>query len=433
MKSQIELGAWIVAIYKTLSQYPLDDPSLDPLDSIINLGRAADFFSSTRSLGIIDSDKFEIYRKLSKLRPLVAKEVLLNAEKMGFIDIDWEYDEFKIKKYRFLSDTKEGVFEAVGSIFLKLNPTDCAKAIIKIMQLTTLGPIRLDQVESELSKYFKEEVIEQSISIVTALGLVNETSETESGSNLLFNPNIFQDNAYDVYKVIQNLSPSDRQMAQDILFFVQENPGVPLPSNFDARVQHVLIKIGLIDYSKIVTRSNQKGRYFPTSPQIWDLFTSTPNSKFSKDLIDDSKLFLNSLRYGQYFSQPDRGKIKNPILIVSALLRDGSIGNIKPARAIGEDYPLALSRGIVNVIESRMYPGRYSMELLKVDVAKSVHEVLKQKAILPEEKVFRDQDIESAGKFISPSAIRVEKELPAKLIKCHDELVFGLRTMKRRS
>ena len=40
--------------------------------------------------------------------------------------------------------------------------------------------------------------------------------------------------------------------------------------------------------------------------------------------------------------------------------------------------------------------------------------------------------IERAGQFISPGAVRVEIELPPALKSCQDELIFGLRTMRRK-
>ena len=42
------------------------------------------------------------------------------------------------------------------------------------------------------------------------------------------------------------------------------------------------------------------------------------------------------------------------------------------------------------------------------------------------------EEVERAGKFTSPGFVRVEKELPPALKECHDELVFGLRTMRRK-
>jgi hypothetical protein len=116
---------------------------------------------------------------------------------------------------------------------------------------------------------------------------------------------------------------------------------------------------------------------------------------------------------------------------ITAIAPRWGIGTQRPATAIGEDYPLAWSRGIINVVESRIYPGRYSMELLKRDVAAAVRDVITTKKILPEPDVPTPEAIERAGKFVSPGAVRVEKELPPSLKHYHDELVFGLRIMRK--
>jgi hypothetical protein len=71
------------------------------------------------------------------------------------------------------------------------------------------------------------------------------------------------------------------------------------------------------------------------------------------------------------------------------------------------------------------------MELLKRDVASAVSEVLEESAILPTGYVPTDEEVARAGMFTSPGAVRVEKKLPKKLQACHDELVLGLRTMRK--
>jgi hypothetical protein len=81
--SKIRHGALIVTVNKVLSKYNIDHPAMDPLEAIINAGRFAELLSSTRALGRINGSKFNNYRKLSKLRPLVAKELLKIAESLG--------------------------------------------------------------------------------------------------------------------------------------------------------------------------------------------------------------------------------------------------------------------------------------------------------------------------------------------------------------
>jgi hypothetical protein len=50
MTQKRDTGAWLVAVYKVLSQYNTDEPALDPLEAIIKSGRAAELFSAVAQL-----------------------------------------------------------------------------------------------------------------------------------------------------------------------------------------------------------------------------------------------------------------------------------------------------------------------------------------------------------------------------------------------
>jgi hypothetical protein len=89
MNSKRDTGAWIVAVYKVLSQYSTDEPALDPLEAVITAGRAADLFSAVRAAGRIDAGKFEIHRKLAKIRPSAAREIIEIAADQGYVDVTW--------------------------------------------------------------------------------------------------------------------------------------------------------------------------------------------------------------------------------------------------------------------------------------------------------------------------------------------------------
>ena len=72
------------------------------------------------------------------------------------------------------------------------------------------------------------------------------------------------------------------------------------------------------------------------------------------------------------------------------------------------------------------------MELLKRDVVSAVKDVITTKKILPTPDLPSPEDVERAGRFVSPGAVRVEKELAPSLKHYHDELVFALRIMKKK-
>jgi hypothetical protein len=427
-----DTGAWLVAVYKVLSQYSTDEPALDPLEAIIKAGRAAELFSAVRAAGPVSGERFEMHRKLARLRPSDAKQVIEIAVDQGYISVEWiSTTPPAIKTLEFLVNSNDSVLEAAGGIFERLDPTPTAAAVLQILKTTLALPKTREAVQNEFGTV-SEKVVKDALQLATALQLVRITDGTEGGSPLVFNPYVFEGGTVDALRMLNSLSAADRQHAQDIVNHVYGSPGVPLPATTNKRILQLLVQVGVIDFSKITTTNSNKGVYFPTAPNAWGVLAKTSGPELSQDLIDDSKLFINSLRYGEFYSSSNRGKIISPYLIVNALLRDGAIGAQKPATAIGEDYPLAWSRGIINVVESRIYPGRYSMELLKRDVASAVKDVLSTQKILPTPNTPSADDIERAGRFVSPGAVRVEKELPPELKQCHDELVFGLRIMKRR-
>jgi hypothetical protein len=425
-------GAWLVAVYKVLSQYSTDEPALDPLEAIIKAGRAAELFSAVRAAGSVSGERLEIHRKLARLRPSDAKQVLAIAEDRGYIGVQWtSTTPPAIETLEFRVNSNDSVLEAAGAIFERLDPTPTAVAVLQILQSTLALPKTREAVQNEFGAV-PEKVVRDALQLATALRLVSITDGTDGGSPLVFNPYVFESQSVDTLRMLESLSATDRQHAQDIVNHVHGSPGVPLPGTTNKQILQLLVHLGVIDFSKITTTNSSKGVYFPTAPNAWGVLAKTSGPELSQDLIDDSKLFINSLRYGEFYSTSNRGRIINPYLIVNALLRDGAIGTQKPATAIGEDYPLAWSRGIINVVESRLYPGRYSMELLKRDVATAVKDVISTRKILPTPNTPSACEIERAGRFVSPGAVRVEKELPPELKRCHDELVFGLRIMKRR-
>lgn len=434
MKNHIQQGAWIIATNKVLSKYNVDQPAFDPFEATITAGRAGELFSAIRSLGTITHQKFDAYRKFYKLKPSVTTQVLKIAQEIASVDVSWSTDDLnRVTAVKFLNDSKDEVYKLTFELFLRLNPSKIETAILDVLSNTLLVPQTVREIKNILigSKLSEKEVGE-AIKLATSLNLLSQTTETEKGQKILYNPHAFESNAADAFNAINGLASENKQKAIDILEFVKSNPGIPLKRSFDVDIVKLLIKVGLIDYSKITTLKSNTNRYFPTAPHIWGVFSKSSGHELSDDLIDDSKLLLNSFRYGQFFSTSGRGKIKDPSWIVNALIRDGAIGTVTPATAIGTDYPLALSRGIVNIVESRMYPGRYSMELMKFDVAKAVRDVLDKNTILPAQETPSAKDLERAGQcFISPDAVRVETELPDELKNCQEEIIFGLRTMRR--
>lgn len=383
---------------------------------------------------ITRSSKFEVYRKYSRLKQLQVADVFKRLESLGAVDVHWKTNSDPPVVFRIsaLVTTKAAVLASAAKLFEQLGPSGRARAALEVLDATVHVPVPEDKLTAYIvNKGYSSEVVSGAIADLIGIELLSRTSETESGSQLIYNPHVFQKNASDAYKALSALNSKDREHALKLLEHVRTQPGVPFPTSVDNHIVALLAKTGMIDISGLQLKSGITPKEFPTAPDIWGVFSHSQDGALSKDLIDDSKLLLNSLRYGEIYSPPGKGRINDPVVLVDALIRKGQVG---PATAIGDDYPLPLVRGIVNITESRLYPGRFYMELRKKDVAEAVSDVLSQNAILPVGDIAVPEILQKGGgSFYSPLQIRSKKTLPKNLIEARDNMAFDLRTYRKRT
>jgi hypothetical protein len=429
---QVRSGGWIVAIYKALAVYDVDDPAFDDYEATVTAAKAAEFLSSIRSLGRVDAKQYEIYRRLARIKPKQSIEVLKELEKLEALEVEWDTrtDPVSVKAVTASDSSKAAVFATAATFFEAHNPSAQARAAIEVLEATVHVPVPQANIVSALTaKGYSSASVTSTIDDLVSTQLLTRTQETESGEPLLYNPHVFKKKAADAYKILSGLSSSDRDHALELLEHVRTKPGVPFPAQTDKKIVTLLAKTGIIDISGVQLKSGVSTREFPTTPDIWGVFVH--DGGLGKDLIDDSKLLLNSLRYGELYSPSSRGRIISPSVLVNSLIARGSVG---PATAIGEDYPLPLARGIVSITESRLNPGRFFMELRKTDVAESVRDVLEQNVILPSGVVPAPEILKhGGGSFYSPESLRAKRQLPDELIEARDSMVFDLRTYRKRT
>jgi hypothetical protein len=430
--TDVQRGGWIVASYKAFNCFDLEDAVFDPYEPTIVAGKAAELLSSIRSLGQVPGEQFDIYRKLAHIKPSAVTPLTEKLETLGAVAVGWKKTDSgtQVQSIRSLCRTKAQVFEATAKFFDSSKPSPRAEASIEVLDATLHMPVRESDVLSALHAHkFDDKTARGAISDLVTFKLVNRTKEKESGESLIYSPYAFSKDASDAYKVLKSLSGAAQTEAMRILEHVQRKPGVPFPQSMDAKIISLLTKAGIIDVSGVQVKGGQANKEFPTAPHVWGVLSKASGGpQLSADVIDDSKLLLNSLRYGEFYSRSSRGRINDPSVLVNALIQRGQVG---PATAIGEDYPLPLARGIVSIAESRLYPGRYFMELRKQDIAEAVRDILEQNVILPAGDVPTTEALERPGAFRSPEEVRLRKELPRELELIRDSLAFDLRTLRK--
>lgn len=430
-RDDVRRGGWIIAAFKSIAFYDLDDPVFDPYEAIVTAGKAAELLSAIRGLGIVDGRRYDRIRQLTRIKPSQGIRTVELLESIGAVNLEWETGSATatVRTIQVLQPDKTSVLRSTSDFYECCNPSGRANASLAILDLTANYPVRESNVIALVTKDgVPSEVASQALRDLVTFGLLERTRETEAEEPLIFNPRVFKSGVVDVHKALAALSSADQEKAFGILDHVRRNPGVPLPAGTKQSIVVLLTKVGLIDLSGIQVKGGAVAKEFPTSPAAWGIFSSIDGGAgLSQDLIDDSKLLLNSLRYGEHFSRPSRGQIFSPAVLIGALIDRGEVG---PATAIGEDYPLPLVRGIVNIVQSRQYPSRYYMELRKRDVAEAVRDVLEQNVIVPQGDVPLES-LERPSEFHSPEQLRAKRQLPKELIEARDQLVFTLRTHRR--
>ena len=425
-------GAWILVAFKAFDGYDISSPVFDDYEALISAARGANFFSSLRAQPNITFDLFDKSRRLSRLSRAEASLCISELEKLRFLDVLGPLDEsadVAVSIIRVLDADKTSAYRAASGLFASRASTPQARAALAILQLTSTLPLPKGYLIAEVGRRFSIDTSapEAALKVLIACGVIQETTETESGEHLLINPAVFQDPSIESFKLLDNLSKSERDMALSILGHVTENPGMPFTPLHERRIVDVLVKAGLIDLSGIRVAAGGVSKEFPTTPSAWGILSLTGfSAPVGNDVIDDAKVLFNSFRYGELYSRPARGRITQPIVLVRALINRGQIGE---ATAIGEDYPLPLARGIIGVTESRLKPGQFYMELRKRDVAEAVLDVLSDHVIVgpASQQILGRPDGEA---FDAPEVLRAKRAVPTGLESMVEGIAFSLRTMR---
>ena len=116
-------------------------------------------------------------------------------------------------------------------------------------------------------------------------------------------------------------------------------------------------------------------RAFLTTPH----FYADLADEFGEDMCDRVKIFLDSIRNGQYFGFTGTGRIFDPVLLLRALLNRGHVG---PATAIGTDYMAAEKAGVIRV-QREASSNKANMELSQADTVRKVLEVVSSGSMEP--------------------------------------------------
>ncbi|MGH7227082.1 MAG: hypothetical protein ACRELF_28020, partial [Gemmataceae bacterium] len=301
--------------------------------------------------------------KAASLSRIELPELLRVLERQRLIDVSASGD------VEVLGLTSRATVQHAAEIFEEQDPTPEERASIVLAEVTSVAPMPQAQLVELVSDEFRlgtpqcRELLFRSETV----GFVD--AEGEETDKLYFNGNLFRrDNLVKTRRVLESLTSAEQAKVAELdeklgrrgcldVGAVETILGKPLFEKLRAA--------GMYDVNHVANPSGEYG--FVTRPAAFHKF----NDPLVDDAFDLAKALVAALSYGMTQSAASRGRIEMIGALLRKLINGHSVG---PATAIGEDYRVLETKGVIQVTPGASYG--YTMRLLKKDIGEMAINVL---------------------------------------------------------
>ena len=355
-------GAWLIHhSQKTASTVngAAEFPALDAA------GKAAALLSqmAETSQATLDKARVNVLAKAAGLSRIELPELLRVLEQRRLIEISENGD------VEVLGLTSRATVQHAAEIFEEQDPTPEERASIVLAEVTSAAPVLQAQLVEFVGDEFKLGIPQCRELLVRSETVGFVDAEGQNTDKLYFNGNLFRrDNLVKAKRVVDSLSAAEQVKVAEVdgklarlgclgVGTVEVLLGKPLFQKLRAA--------GMYDVNHVANPSGEYG--FVTRPAAFHKF----NDPLVDDAFDLAKALVAALSYGMTQSHASRGRIEMIGALLRKLINGGSVG---PATAIGEDYRVLETKGVIQVM--RAPSCGYTMRLLKRDIGEMALNVL---------------------------------------------------------
>ena len=411
-------GIWVVNTRKRLAALRGDTPGYQLFEVTDMAGKCGALLSKVSSdqSEIVSTDRLEIYTSQSGIRKTEFEFCLKEIERTGKIGVQRLRDG-TIKGIENYCFSTADIIQAVSEIYRSNNPTITEVVSLDSLEVSSLMPQKEGELKNELCDmgYFERDV-STALCLQENFHLIGVKRNEFVSEAIFYNEHIFQIDPTKIVRAMEYLNSNERQIVSEIQELLRQTPGYPvdrLKRKYPTRIVDLMQGVGLLEELEVI--SNYGNSSFATLPQL--RLTDSGNLSLLNDIYHKAKLLLSCIRYGEMKSVSGRGRIREPLLIINALLDGRWVG---PCTAIGQDYKILELQG---VIQTRHHSGtQYYMSLRQREVGQLVKDILLYGTTLPNPDVY---DETFAGfqpdQFIIPEMKR--RDLETRMPKPTEEMV----------
>jgi len=344
-------GAWLVHHEQKLSAVKVGG-----FDATVSAGRTARVLSliTREEEWEVPLDRVDALAKANQINRLELRASLTLLKEQGLVDLTE-------KAVAVLGVTQSTLLTHAATMFDAESPDSTERAAIALAEMASAAPLKKSDCAEEIGDAFRlatkdvGELFEQAEQI----GFIDY--DGPGADRLYFNGSLFRRDMASKTALILNALKADEQTRLLQVEAQLSKSGCVLKSSIVGVLGDALWgKLHQIGYFDVSTVSNSSGdTEFVTLPGALSKYI--PDSL--ADMLDDAKALASSLTYGIAVSDPVRGRIQQPSVLLSRLISRGFVEGNAPA--IASDYHVPEQRGVVQVTSTNK---GYRLTLLKKEV-----------------------------------------------------------------
>lgn len=334
--------------------------------TLILAGQAMDFASRMHGYGRMTSAK--AIRQFARLSGIAESslnfQVLPVLKQANVIDYTVGSDGAvtSIEEFVGVSGT---VIQQTFRVLGHFKPSEEELALLHSVEIASWAPLtktqHLDQI---VNLGFSDEIASQGFNLSLATSINQKVFSSALNEDVIFNPHVWGTGQIQIASFLRNLPPGERDALLSICEQATTQPGSTLDTvGGNSSIVRSARKVGLIQAGTV--KSSASGTPLQQTYVFSPLIQTADDQSTTTEALHLRKLFLAHILFGREKAMLGKGRINDPVVLVSKLLNAGSVG---PATNIGTDYHLLESHGVVRVEE--LPNGRAFLKLIKEEIVR---------------------------------------------------------------